>query len=798
MANNGNSQALDIFLDILTRVDSNSFDVERCFVQLLNSNPVGCCVALRVFLDKCFDDLVKAQSEIDADTEAEENPFMRGYQLRQKFEAILEKHFIKEVIAGAALAAPFAFAQQLLPWFVRVTTSRSEQEEGSERYASDSFFSYEVYSYYSPRDAYAPNETSFVEALIGAMRHIAKTDPNEFRLIARELSKVNSQSVQAVLARAYVSLPEEYAEDVFEYLMGDERRFDIGDNRFDSTQLFRVAFDYGDAQKREQLEQIILEMKPDWELRHRDLGYSQTLFLKSVTSSLLSPKVYSRLQELERRFPEVKPEPHVGGVTFGAVTSPISSIELDKMSDDDLLNAMRVYDESTDWDVPRSERRQRDFLKGGLVELSREIGEKAKENPERFYNLTKKFDETIPVAYINTIMSGLAASDAPKEWVFETAERFSYRFTGHYRVGFCYSLQKRANDTVPDTLLDIMTQWALTDPDPDPSVPGSSDRLNEWLNRGINSVRGVAVETVANCSLKSDPPRTDRAVKLLSQAVLDPSPAVGACALQSLLQLIDDENERNRALQLCEQVLELHPQLLEDMFTYRFLNWATFHHFGLFGKYIGIMLDSDLEHVRQEGARQATQAALANDGAKELQQRVLAGDAVMRRGAAHTYAAYLRVPKWQNISEKHLRELMYDSDEEVQKQVAFAFTYLRPDHIDGLRGFVFDFLKSPALARETHYLIEYIKPLSTYEHELALEVTESILRALEEKRIVDFWDDDLVSLPLAVYNRSLDETTKNRAIALFERLLRIGIRGAKQALNDWDEHRDWGKLLKTG
>ncbi len=131
MANNGNSQALDIFLDILTRVDSASFDVERSFVQLLNSNSVGCCLALRVFLDKCFDDLVKAQSEIDADAEAEENPFMRGYQFRQKFEAILEKHFIKEVIASAAQAAPFAFVQQLLPWFVRVTTSRPEPEEGS-------------------------------------------------------------------------------------------------------------------------------------------------------------------------------------------------------------------------------------------------------------------------------------------------------------------------------------------------------------------------------------------------------------------------------------------------------------------------------------------------------------------------------------------------------------------------------------------------------------------------------------------------------------------------------------------
>lgn len=794
MADNGNSQALDMLLGILSRVEGASFDVERCFVQLLKSNPVGCCVALRVYLDKSFDDLVKTQLETDTD----ENPLLRGYHHRQRFEATLEKHFIKEVIAGAALAAPFAFVQQLLPWFVRVTISHQESEETSERYASDSFFSYEIYSFYSPRAEYDPDETSFVEALVGAMRHIAKTDPSRFRSIAYDLSKVNSQSVHAVLARAYISVPEEYAEDVFDYLMADERRLTIGDNRYDSSQLFRVAFNYGDAKTREQLEHIVLELKPDWEVRHRDLGYTQTLFLKSVASSLLSSKAYSRLQELERRFPEVKPEPHVRGVTGGTVTSPISSVELDKMSDDDLLNAMRVYDESTDWDAPRSERRQRDFLKGGLVELSRAVGEKAKENPKRFYNLIKKFDETIPVAYINTILSGLAASDAPSEWLFEVAERFSFRFTGHHRVGFCYSLQKRAGENVPDTLLDIMTQWALTDPDPDPSIAGTSDRLNEWLNRGINSVRGVAVETVSDCCLKGEPVRTERAIKLLSQAVLDPSPAVGACVLQSVSQLLNNDGERARALQLCEQVLERHPQLLEDLFTYRFLGWATFYHFELFGKHIETMLDSQIEHVRQEGARLATQAALANNGAKDLEQRVLSGDVVMRRGAAHTYAAYLRVPKWQNISEKHLRELMYDTDEEVQKQVAFSFTYLKPEHMDVLRSFILDFLKSPAVARDTHHLIEFVKPLSIYEHDLALEVTESVLRAIEERRIVDFWDDDLVSLPLAVYNRSLDEITKSRAIELFERLLRLGIRGAKEALSEWDEHRDWGKILKTG
>jgi len=787
---------LELFCDLLRQKIEAAFDIERCFQHLAGSNPSGCCIALRIYLDTQFDMLLNSQTESPPD--AESNSFLKGYSLQREFEKITEQHLMQDVIAHTAQVVPIAFVEELLPWFVRVGTTFIDPHEREDRYPSEPFFSYQVHTFYSPKLDYAPDETTFIQALIGALQYVAKSDPTSFRAIAHELSQVESDSVQIVLARAYLGKPEEYSEDIFNYLMADARRFTLGDNDYDSCQLFKIAFTYGDDVRRATLEQYILDMIPDWEKRHRGMGYTQTLFLKSIDPQLLSRRAFLRLQELQRRFPELEPKPNAAEIRGGFVGSPISAVEIDKMSDDNLLNAMRVYDETTDWDAPRSERLRhdmRDFLVGGLVEFSRAIGEKTKEHPERFYNLTKQFDERIHVAYIGAILSGIADSPAPANWVFDVARQFANRFEGYYRIGFSNALRRRAKDYVPDDLLDIIMHWALNDPSPDPSIVSENKRLNEWMQQGINSVRGVAVEAVSDCSLGGNPKRTQRVLDLLSKSVHDPSPAVGACVLQCIGQLLGDNDERGKVLLLAETLLEKHPQLLDDLFTYRFLSWATFYYFDLFGVYIERMLNSEIEHVRQEGGRLACQAALNTNRAIPLQERVMAGDVNMRRGAAQTFAAYLPNPKWQAICEKYLRELMFDPDEEIRKHVASCFASLKPSHIETLRSFVFAYLESPALGVEPRHLIDYAKSLSIEEHDVALAVTQAVIRAIEEGHIVHFWDDDIVSLPLAVYNRSNDEATKSRAMMLFETLLRRNIHGAKDALNKWDEYRDWEKVL---
>lgn len=789
-----NTSPLDFFIDILKRPDVPTWGVGQCFSHLVASDPRGCCQALRVYLDTRFTHLMESQPRSIEDTGANDGLFIKTYRLRDAFEKIFEPYPLLMVINQAAESSPVAFVEQLLPWFIRVITVQQDSEPVREdRYLHDSLFSFELFQAYSPR-VHGREEPTFTESLISALKAIAKTNPSAFRDTSTRLANIETEAAQNVLSRAYVTHAEEYADDIYTYLTTDLRRLNIGDNHYDACLLVGSVFSYLTVDQRTHLEDIILSLKPAWELRSRGYGYTQTLFLKSIDQTLLSRTAQQRLQELERKFSEVVPKPHAMETRVGAVVSPIAPTIVDHMSDEHILGAMREYDETTGWDVPRSERRRKadDFFKGGLVEFSRVIGEKAKEQPERFYHLALKFDDTIATAYITQILDGLAESDAPATWLFEVAERFAYRFTEHERTGYCRALQKRSEDTVPDHLLDIMEEWAIEDDDPEPTrIPHGG---HEWISLGINSVRGVAVEALMQCCLKGIPQRADRAFAFLEKMVEDPSPAVGACVLQSLLPLLRD-GELEYALNLCEVVLERHPALLEDMFTYRFLSWATFNFYERFGQHIETMLISSLEHTRQEGARLATQAALKNQEAEELAARARSGDVIARRGAAHTYAMYLRNPEWQPVCEQHIRAFMYDEDAEVLSQVAFAFTYLKSEDITSLRDFVVAFIQSPALKRETRYIIDFVKPLATDEHELALGLTRAVLQAIENQDIKEFWDDDLVSLPLTVYNRSRDAQIKNQAIDLFERSLQLGVRGAKKALGDWDEHRDWGRLL---
>lgn len=789
-----NTSPLDMFIRILERPDVPTWEVGQCFSQLVASDPRGCCQALRVYLDTHFNHLMESQVLAQEDAVSNDGLFIKTYRLRDAFEKIFEPYPLLLVINQAAKSSPEAFVEQLLPWFIKVITIHQDSDVVPEdRYLQDSFFSFELFQAYSPRD-YGREDPSFTESLINALRAIATTNSSAFRDAATRLANVEREAAHNVIARAYIAGSEVYADDIYAYLTTDLRRLNIGDNHYDACILVGSIFSHISTNQRIHLEEIILSLKPEWELRNRGYGYTQTLFLKSIDPALLSRTAQQRLQELERKFPEVLPKPHALETRVGAVVSPIAPNTIDHMSDDHILGAMREYDETTGWDAPRSERRRKDFFKGGLVELSRVVGEKATEQPERFYHLAIKFDDTIATAYITQIMNGLAGSDAPATWLFEIAERFAYRFSEYERTGYCRALQKRAEDTVPDHLLDIMEEWAIEDDDPEPTRTPHGG--HEWLNLGINSVRGVAVEAVVHCCLKGTPQRTNRAFSFLERMTKDPSPAVGACVLQSLLPLLRN-SELELALNLCEIVLEQHPILLEDMFTHRFLSWATFHFYDRFGQYIEIMLNSTLEHTRQEGARLATQAALKNQEAEELAARARSGDMVSRRGAAHTYAMYLRNQDWQPVCEEHLRTFMYDEDDEVLRNVAFAFTYLKSEDVTALRDFVIAFLQSPALNRETRYVIDFVKPLATDDHELALELTEAVIHAIKNKQIKEFWDDDLVSLPLTVYNRSRDVQIKNRAIDLFERCLQLRVRGAKKALSDWDEHRDWGKLVSS-
>lgn len=780
-------KALEMLCDLFRRGRARGRG-EHILYKLAHANPAAGCQALRAYLDQRWEDLL-AQEEVETRaTEADADAVHRT-SITNRFkwnQELLGEYGIGEVMKAAARECPEVLVEHLLPWFVQTLEILTPLGERGEDYPSDSLFSFGWY------DEHLTEGASFARRLAEAVDRIAQKKPDDFRVIARELASVESLAAHRILAQAYLSNPEVYADDIFEYLTADPRRLRIGERiggspHYDSRRLYAAAFQHVGARQRSVLEQLIIELQPDWEkqaLRYR--GITQLRFLKTVPPDLLSGEARDLLGELERKFPDFEPQ-SPQGVTAGFIGAPIDKAAQEKMSDEAWLSAMRKYDGSG--------HQHRDFLKGGVRELASSFSGRVKEEPERFHQLAQRFDESIPLFYIDAAISGLAESEAPAEWVFDLCRRFTSRIEGSFRRNVCWSLQKRAEVGVPDDILDWLVEWALNDPDPEqelwrtPASGGEPYYGEDPYQHGINTNRGAAVRTVCRFAMKREPPQVERTFELLEQAADDPSTAVRTCVIESLRWVLNEDD--NRALAIFERTLDGHPRLLQSSLTHRFLYWTYSDHFAKVRPFVEALLTNDKDTTRQAGASLACLAAFRHPEAEELADQAVHGDSAMRQGAAQVYARNLEYERVKDICRDHLLQLMSDPDDQVRSYVGHCFMHLRAEHLDRLKSFIKEFLASPALMDGAEHLVEYLVSLAVDAPDLALDVTEQLLDiaggdVTDVHRASFILERDLVRLPLTVYTHTDDPEKKSWAMDLFERLLLRGSRSAHQALEDWD------------
>lgn len=782
-----NDEAIDLLCDLLARGATFGRE-DLCLHNLAASNPARGCRALRTYLDHRLDLILAQGGESTGDASRDSTP--GAISLRSRFQwgrDLLGQYAIDELILQAAHATPEALIQHLLSWFLRAIAAAREGPMTSPGYHADALFSWGWYEEYEPEGA------TFALRMAQALAAIARANPVQFRPIAAALAETNWLTIHRVLAKAYLADPATYTNDILGYLGADRRRLflgDLGDSHYESRSLYSAAFAHATPQQRLALEALILNWRPGWEKRHlRSEGSTQLAFLASVPRSLLSQRTRRRRQELELKFPSYKP-PVPRGIEGGQVGPPIEPTAQEKMSDDAWLGAMRKYDDSTEWGAPRKE-----FLKGGVIELSRAFAEHVKKAPERFHDLAQRFDDQISLHYVTAAVSGMADSDAPVKWVMDLVRHFAPRLEGEFRRNVCWALRKRAQTGIPDDILDLIANWALSDPDPAvelwqiPAASGQPYYGGDPHQYGINTNRGAAVIALSDCALQRKPPQSERAFRLLEQAARDPSTAVRTCVLSALGPLLNHGAER--AFDIFEQTLAGRPELLISSLVHRFLYWCYRHQFARVRPFIEALLANPDDAARQAGARLACLAAFHEPEAQPMAAQAITGDAVMRLGAAEVYARNLEHPETQADCEINLLRLLDDPDEKVRTEVGQCFFHLRPEHLADLRPFIESFLASQSLRPGAEYLIRYLKSIACDDYDLTLDATARILDEVGDT-VLDVrtrWavlEADLVQLPLAVYNHAVDSETKGRAMDLFERLLVAGSRSAHSALTDWD------------
>jgi hypothetical protein len=780
-------EAIDLLCQLLqvpTLQQGQGSDATMCLYSLAKSNPAGFCRVLRALLEQRVSDLTNQTTLAE-----EAEPFSRSLNRRSWNEYLFDEDGIGEMLEPAVKATPEAVVDYLLPWYVQ-TCEKTSGEPEADSYPGDWVFSSGWY------DEYLTEAAIFSLRITEALQQIARTDEENFRAIAKSLAAVESLAVQRVLVNAYLANPETYRNEIVEYFASDKRRLAIGDRGardYDSTSLYGAVFSFADGDQRKALESLVLTHQPRWETNgHQFRGLTQLRYLKSVPPELLSSAAMRRLGELERKFPDyehAKPR----GVTSGWVGPPIEQSAIEKMSDDQWLGAMRKYNDEFRHTSGRHP------FRGGVSELAGALTSEAKENPERFYELSFRFDDSISFKYVQALISGLSESpEAPATWLFDLIRRFARRITQADHQSISWALDKRAGDEVPDDLLDLVSTWALRDPDPEEEKWQTSDSYGNKFHQGdpytqgINSNRGVSIRCVCRCALQRKEPQTERVLNLLEKAVKDQSTAVRSC----IIECVDwglHRGEDERCLNLFNQTLDGHPRLLQLPVTHQFLYRTYRRHFSRVRSFIERMLDETDESTRQYGAVLACLAAFDVDEARELEERAMTGDHIMRRGVAQAYARNLSNQKWQAKCQTKLRVLMNDADEDVRASVGNCFQFLDYKDFPAWKEFIREYIASPSLPVSSRQLVKYAKTIAADEHVLALEIAERILdsgsfRNLNmSKRGATLADEgDLTTLVLTSYTHANDGTTKARAMEVFERLLLAGSYAARTALQDWD------------
>jgi hypothetical protein len=279
---------------------------------------------------------------------------------------------------------------------------------------------------------------------------------------------------------------------------------------------------------------------------------------------------------------------------------------------------------------------------------------------------------------------------------------------------------------------------------------------------------------------------------LVEAMVNEPSDALRVGAVNELLPLMDDDRERT--IQVFEQLMDGHPLLLRTEPVHRFLNYGLYHFGERVEPFIRAIMNDQYQNIAQQGAALACIFALRLDDRVDsaLLDQITTGPASWRRGAAEVFANSITHNLPDIVREACITgmiRLLDDEDEKVRRHLAHVFFSLREEHIFSLAPFIEAFVASRSYGETAQECNEFLWKHGELRPDWSLDQVEVILaneqRGRHEQR--GFGGEPLVRLTLRFYTTyTTTPSQKERAIDLFGRVMERFAGDARNALGEWD------------
>lgn len=696
------------------------------------------------------------------------------------------------MLMQSAQGAPEAFVTQLFPLVIQLIESNVEEQEGVLKRDSvwrtrHSRGEYTVYS-------------ELLRSMEQALGHLALRNPDTFMPVIEQLRELPLETAQYLLMRAFTSSGERWADEAVNYLCERPELLQMGyidAPYWVARQLVEAISPHCSEEQLRRLEQTILDYYPEQEkqAQWRHLrGYLQFTVLDGIIPSRRTPVVVRRLEEWKRKFGRESaegPSPHTGVIGASLVGSPLPPEAIEKMTDEQWLNAMGRYNQE------ELSIRSDGLFVGGLQQIARQLENQVKREPMRFARLVHRFSDDAHPYYFQAVLRGMTDANVDVDIAIDACRRchqLSMRPCG--RV-ICDLLASFAMSPLPTDALDIVAWYATEDSDPAREIRQESDwqghdeRSDAIFTAGVNSVRGRAAEVIGELIFHR-PERANHFLPSLELMVRDPSVSVRSCVAKTLHFLFFSQPEP--AVSLFTKLCEGSETLLKTGYVEHFLAWSTEAHLEAVLPIIDRMLRAEESAIATAGARTACIASLVSEAARPLAARCLVGTEAHRRGAANVFARHLRFARFRSQCEEALLQMFHDPDEHVQEEAVKCFLHFEKEELGEYLAFVEAFVQTPGFKENPYPLLTALKQTTAWCPALICLVCEQLVAALQSeeasKRLQIGPPTDAISqLVLRSYSQSMedtDESLQSRCLDIIDALLLIGTSSTNEVLNEYD------------
>ncbi|MDP3848260.1 MAG: ATP-binding protein [Pseudomonas sp.] len=383
-------------------------------------------------------------------------------------------------VENIAAAAPLYCAERLLPWFVGVASREVGEGRPGHRYPQSISIPYDW------KDD--PGEGHLTQLLRSALEESAVSDPVGARTLLATVVAVEVDEVQSLVADILAANPVTFTEYALAFLLADQRRLHLGSDMFDdergvsqmicgwsSSNLIAQIIPGLSTADIERLRDYIESWEPWREdlQEERDPAQRRNLLrwsderrlrlLAELPAQSLAARRRRQVEEWRVEKPALQAK-HRGRMRVRGVESPMSHDQMAKANDDAIIKMLNeVNDQSGRHEHPK------DWLKGGVSQLSRAFAALSKSSPDRALRIIPQLQSGLHEQVVGAAIRELSVIEAVNASMLKAlildlhARGFSSNDFCHDAASAMTELAKRMKG-LEDHDIKLLRSWLQRDP----------------------------------------------------------------------------------------------------------------------------------------------------------------------------------------------------------------------------------------------------------------------------------------------------------------------------------------------